>query len=162
MKIELFHASKFGNGAMIAEELRRIAETSGHQMNVHHIDDARPKEMPAADMYIFGSPTRFGGPIGGMRRFIKKVVLPPGTKYAIFATHADQIPDKKTGTIPSEEELGRLRKTIPDLDEILKAKQLVKVAEQVFQVSPDTMRGPLKEGWRDKAKELATAVLRTS
>lgn len=74
MKIELFHASKFGNGAMIAEELRRIAETSGHQMNVHHIDDARPKEMPAADMYIFGSPTRFGGPIGGMRRFIKKVV----------------------------------------------------------------------------------------
>jgi hypothetical protein len=26
--------------------------------------------------YLFGSPARFGKPIGGMRRFLKKVELP--------------------------------------------------------------------------------------
>lgn len=159
IRVELFHASKFGNGAKVAEELRRIMEADGHQMIIHHIDGAKPKEMPSADLYIFGSPTRFGGPIGSMRRFIKKVALPPGTKYAIYATHADQVPDKKTGIIPTEEELNRQRKTIPDLDEILKGKGLVKVADRVFNVSVDTMKGPLKEGWQEKAREFATAIL---
>jgi len=159
IKIELYHASKFGNGAKVAEELRRVIEAKGHQMNVHHIDGAKPKEMPSAGLYIFGSPTRSGGPIGSMRRFIKKVALPPGTKYAIFATHADEVPDKKTGRMPTEEELNRRRKTIPDLDEILKGKGLVKVADKVFNVSADTMKGPLKEGWQEKAREFATAIL---
>ncbi len=75
MKIELYHASKFGNGANVAEELRRVMETKGHQMSVHHIDESKPKTLPPADLYIFGSPTRFGGPRGSMRRFVKKVSL---------------------------------------------------------------------------------------
>jgi len=157
--IELYHASKFGNGAKVAEELRRVMDARGHQMNVHHIDGAKPREMPRADLYIFGSPTRFGRPIGSMRRFIKKVSLPPGTKYAIFATHADAVPDKKTGKMPTEEELNRLRKTIPNLDEVLKGKGLVKVADEVFNVSADAMKGQLKEGWQGKAEEFATSIL---
>ena len=144
---------------MVAEELRRISEVKGHQMSVHHIDDVKPKEVPPADLYIFGSPTRFGGPIGGMRRFVKKVGLTPGTKYAIFATHADEVLDKKTGRMPTEEELSGRRRTISELDEILKAKGLVKVADKVFSVSADTMKGPLKEGWQQKASEFAAAVL---
>jgi flavodoxin len=159
MKIELFHASKFGNGAMVAEELRRVMEAKGHQLTVHHIDDSKPKEMPPADLYIFGSPTRFGGPIRGMRKFITKIVLAPGTKYAIFATHADEAPDKKTGKMPTNEELNSRRKTIPDLDEILKGKGLAKVAEIVFSVSPDTLKGPLKAGWQEKVGEFASAIL---
>jgi len=161
MKIELYHASKFGNGAMVAEELRRVMEAKGHQMSVHHIDEAKSKDMPSADMYIFGSPTRFGRPIGSMRRFLKKAHLPPGTKYAIFATHADAVPDKKTGKVPTEEELNRWRKTIPDLDEILKGKGLVKVADRVFIVSADAMKGPLKEGWQERASEFVSAILRS-
>jgi len=134
-------------------------ESKGHQMNVNHIDEARPKDLPSADLFIFGSPTRFGRPIGSMRRFIKKVTLPPGTKYAIFATHADAVPDKKTGKMPTEEELNRWRRTIPDLDEILKGKGLVKVADRVFSVSADAMKGPLKEGWQERARDFAAAIL---
>lgn len=134
-------------------------EAKGHQIIVHHIREAKPKEMPSADLYIFGSPTRFGGPIGSMRRFIKKANLPPGAKYAIFATHADEVPDKKTGRMPTEDDLNLRRKTIPDLDEILKGKGLVKVADKVFNVNVDTMKGPLKEGWQQKAMEFATAIL---
>lgn len=144
---------------MVAEELRRVMEVKGHQVNVHHIDGSKPKELPSADLYIFGSPTRFGGPIGSMRRFIKKVSLPSGTKYAIFATHADEVPNKKTGKMPTEEELSGWRNTIPNLDEILEEKGLVKIADKVFSVIPDTLKGPLKEGWQEKVGEFVAAIL---
>jgi flavodoxin len=128
MKVEILHASKFGNGAMVAQEVRRLMESKGNQANVHHIDESKPKELPIAELYIFGSPTRYGGPIGSMHRFIKRIALPPGTKYAIFATHGDAVPDKKTGRMPTADEIERSRKTIPILDEVLKGKGLVKVA----------------------------------
>lgn len=137
-------------------------ETKGHQTSVHHIDESKPKELPPADLYVFGSPTRFGGPIGSMRRFIKKALLPLGTKYAIFATHGDAVPNKKTGLMPTEEELNRERKTIPILDEILKEKGLVKVGDKIFLVSGETMKGPLKEGWQGKVEEFATTILSSS
>ncbi len=158
MKIEVFHASKFGNGAKVAEELKRILESKGNQVNVHHIDDARPKELPSADLYVFGSPTRFGHPIGSMRRFLKKVVLAPGTRYALFATHGDVLPDKKTGKLPPEEQINRMRQTIPILDEILREKGLVKIADKVFLVSGEEMKGHLLVGWEAKAQEFVDAI----
>jgi flavodoxin len=162
MKIELFHASKFGNGARVAEELKRVIETKGHQVNVHHIRDSKPKEIPPADLYIFGSPTRIGKPLGKMRRFIGKISVPSGTKYAVFATHGETMPDKKTGRMPTDEEMSRFRQTIPIMDEILKEKRLVKVADKVFFVSADTMKGHLTEGWQGKVEEFAAAILRPS
>jgi flavodoxin len=144
---------------MVAEELRRVIETKGHQVNVHHIDRSKPKELPLADLYVFGSPTRFGGPLRSMRRFIKKVSLPSGTKYAVFATHGDAVPDKKTHT-PSEEIADGGNHT--HLDEIMREKVLVKVADKIFLVSSETLKGPLKEGWKGKAEEFATAILSSS
>jgi hypothetical protein len=46
-------------------------------------------------VYVFSSPGRIGKPIGGMRRFLKKVKLPAGTRYAILTTEAAPKPDKK-------------------------------------------------------------------
>ncbi len=158
MKIDLYHASKFGNGAKVAEELRRVMEAKGHQLNVHHIKGANPKKLPSADLYIFGSPTRFGKPIGGMRRFTKKVTLPQGTKYAVFATHGEATPDKKTGKMPTHEEIKRWRRTIPIMDEVLRGKGLVKIADKKFYVVAYTLKGPLKEGWQEKVKEFAAQI----
>lgn len=158
MKIELYHASKFGNGAKVAEELRRVMVAKGHQVNVHHIDESDPRQLSPADLYVFGSPTRFGGPIGSMKRFMKKVSLPSGTKYAIFATHSEGMINKKTGQRPSEEDLNRERKTIPVLDEILKEKGLVKVADKIFPVSADKLKGPLIDGWHKKVEDFATSI----
>jgi flavodoxin len=162
MRIELYHASKFGNGAKVAEEMRRMMVAKGHQVCVHHIDESDPRQLSPADLYVFGSPTRFGGPIGSMHRFIKKVSMPPGTKYAIFATHSEGVINKKTGQKPSEEELNRERKTIPVLNEILREKGLVKVADKIFSVSADKMKGSLTEGWQDKIEEFAKAILSSS
>lgn len=158
MRVELFHASKFGNGARIAQELKRVFEAEGDQVMVHHIDDVRPKEVLPADLYIIGSPTRFGGPIGSMRKFLKKAQMPPGSKYAIFATHTDGGPNKKIGKAPTQEELDRVRRTIPELDQILRDKGAVKVADKVFDVTGDIMKGTLKEGWEGRVQEFTTAI----
>jgi flavodoxin len=156
MKIEYFHASKYGNGAMVAEEFKKQMAAKGVTVNVHHIRDARPKEMPPADLYLFSSPGRMGKPIGRIRRFLKKAKLPSGTKYAILTTEAAPQPDKKTGRMPTEEERARWQRVIPIMNEILQEKGLVKVAEGKVLVTG--LKGPLEEGWQKKVEAFASRI----
>jgi len=158
MNVELYHASKFGNGKKVAEELKTIMESKGHKVNVHHISESNPKSIPSADLYIFGSPTRIGRPIGSMRRFLKKINLPPGRRYAVFATHGEAVPNKKTGRIPTDEEMARWRRTIPEMDSILMGKNLVKVGHMMFFVSGTNLKGSLIEGWEEKVVEFASQL----
>jgi len=83
MRFEYLHASKYGNGAMVAEEFDKQLAAKGVTVNVHHIREARPDRLPTADLYLFSSPGRMGKPIGSMRRFLRKLRLPAGTRYAI-------------------------------------------------------------------------------
>jgi len=159
MKIEYYHASKFGNGAMVAEEFRRMMAESGITVNIHHIRDARPKEITPADLYIFSSPGRFGKPIGSMRRFLKKAKLPSGARYAILTTEAPPSPDKKTGKTPTEEEFAKYERVRPIMNELLQAKGMKKVAEGYVQVNPNTLKGPLIEGWQKKVEAFTDQIL---
>ena len=155
MKIEYLHASKYGNGAMVAQEFSRQMAGKGVTVHVHHIREAKPKELPSADLYLFSSPGRFGKPIGGMRRFLKKVELPAGTKYAILTTEAAAHPDK-TGHVPTEEELGRWQRVRPVMNDILQGKGLVVVAEGTVHVTE--IKGPLEEGWQHKVEALVAGI----
>jgi len=128
----------------------------GITVNVHHIRDARPKEMSPADLYLFSSPGRMGKPIGGMRRFLKKAKLPSGTKYAILTTEGAPQPDKKTGRMPTEEEQAKWQRIIPIMNEILQEKGLVKVAEGKILVTG--LKGPLEEGWQKKVEASASQI----
>ena len=156
MKIEYFHASKYGNGAMVAEEFKKQMDAKGVAVNVHHIRDARPREMPPADLYLFSSPGRMGRPIGCMRRFLKKAKLPSGTKYAILTTEGAPQPDKKAGRMPTEEEQAKWQRIIPIMNEILQEKGLVKVAEGKILVTG--LKGPLEEGWQKKVEAFASQI----
>ena len=155
MKIEYLHASKYGNGAMVAEEFSKQMAARGATVDVHHIQDAKPKELPPADLYLFSSPARFGKPIRSMRRFLKKVELPAGTKYAILTTEAAPHPDR-AGRVPSEQELARWTRVRPIMKEILQRKGLVEVAEGKVQVT--NIKGPLEEGWQDKLETFAARL----
>ncbi len=156
MRIEYFHASKYGNGVKVAEEFKDLMAARGITVNIHHIREANPKEMPPADLYLFSSPGRIGKPIGRMRRFLRKVVLPSGTMYAILTTEGAPQPDKKTGRIPTEEERAKYQRVRPIMNEILQAKGLVKVAEGKVHVT--AMRGPLEEGWHEKVRSFAAGI----
>jgi hypothetical protein len=156
MKIEYFHASKYGNGGMVAEEFKRQMAAKGVTVKVHHIREARPDRLPTADLYLFSSPGRLGKPIGGMRRFLRKVRLPAGTRYAILTTEAAPQPDRKTGRIPTEEELAKWQRVRPIMNEILQAAGLVNVAEDKVLVTG--LKGPLEEGWQRKVEAFAARI----
>jgi hypothetical protein len=145
MKIEYFHASKYGNGVAVAEEFRRLMAGKGVTVNVHHFRDVRPGAMPAADLYLFSSPGRCGKPRWGMRRFLRKVQLPAGTPYAILTTE-----------MPTPEEHAAWQRVIPVMDEILQAKGLVKAAEGTVLVVG--LKGPLEEGWQKKVEAFAARI----
>jgi menaquinone-dependent protoporphyrinogen IX oxidase len=156
MKIEYLHASKYGNGAMVAAEFNKQMAAKGVTVNVHHITAVRPKELPPADLYLFSSPGRMGKPIGGMRRFLKKVGLPAGTKYAILTTELAPKPDKKTGRMPTEEDMAKWQRVRPIMNEILQGKGLVEVAEDKVLVTG--LKGPLAEGWQQKVEAFMARI----
>jgi len=141
---------------MVAEEFERVMAGRGAAVVVHHMRQVKPKELPSADLYLFSSPGRMGKPIGGARRFLKKVALPAGTKYAILTTEAAPQPDKRTGRVPTEEEMARWQRVRPVMNEILEAKGLVKVAEGKVLVTG--MKGPLEEGWQKKVEAFAAEI----
>jgi hypothetical protein len=106
---------------MVTEEFSRQMAAQGVTVSVDHIREAKPKELPPADMYVFSSPARFGKPIGSIRRFLKKVELPAGTKYAVLTTEAAPHPDW-AGHVPSGEELAKWTRARPIMNEILQRK----------------------------------------
>ena len=156
MTIEYFHASKYGNGGKVAEEFKALMAAKGITVNVHHVRDAKPKELAPADLYVFSSPGRIGKPLGRARRFLRKIALPAGTKYALLTTEGAPRPDKKTGRMPTEEEIAKWERVRPIMNEILEAKGLVKVAEGNVLVTG--MKGPLEEGWQKKVAEFAVQI----
>jgi menaquinone-dependent protoporphyrinogen IX oxidase len=156
MKIEYLHASRYGNGAKVAEEFGEHMATKGVTVDIHHIRDVSPSKLPSADLYLFSSPGRMGRPIGSMRRFLKKVGLPSGTRYAILTTEAAPRPDKKTGQMPTEEEIGRRQHVRPIMNEILQGKGLVEVTEDKILVTG--IKGPLQEDWQQKVEAFAERI----
>jgi len=157
MNIAYYHASKFGNGAMVAEEIKKIMAARGITVSVQHIRDANPQDLPPADLYVFSSPGRMGKPKGNVRRFLRKVTLEPGTRYAILTTQGAPKPDKKTGKMPTQEELDRWERVIPIMNELLEAKGLKKVAEGAVWVTG--IKGPLEEGWQHKVAAFANQIV---
>ncbi len=156
MKIEYFHASHYGNGEKVAEEFKRIMEAKGVTVNVHHVKEVKPTNLPPADLYVFSSPGRIGKPIGEARKFLKKLSLPQGTKYALLTTEAAPQPDKKTGKMPSEEEVAKWERVRPIMNELLQEKGLTKIAEANVYVTG--LKGPLEDGWEKKVAAFAAQI----
>ena len=155
MKIEYYHASKYGNGAMVAEEFKKQMAVKGIIVNVQHVRDANPKELPPADLYIFSSPGRFGKPIGDIQNYLKKAQLTPGMKYAIIATELCPTPGK-VKRIPTEEEIGKCQRVIPIMNQILQEKGLVKVTETKIFVTG--IKGPLENGWQKVVEDFVSQI----
>jgi hypothetical protein len=153
MKIEYVHASRFGNGVTVAEEFQRQMATRGVEVDLYHVRDVKPTELPPADLYVFSSPGRMGKPIRGMRRFLKDVRLPAGTSYALLTTEMAPQPDKKTGRMPTEEEICRFQRVRPIMHELLQGKGLVAVDEDKVYVTD--IKGPLEERWRRTVEAFA-------
>jgi len=148
--IAYFHASKYGNGEKAAEEFRRLMAERGVKVEVRHIKRARPKEMPPADLYLFSSPGRMGKPKGNMRRFVKKVNLPEGTRCAILTTEGAPRPDPKTGKLPDPAEQDKWQRVTPIMRQLLEERGFQILVQGKVLVTG--MKGPLEDGWEQKVQ----------
>ena len=155
MRIEYVHASKFGNGARVAGEFKDQMAAKGVVVEVHHVKDLRARQIPSADLYVFSSPGRMGRPIGRMRRFLKRLRLPTGSRYALLTTEGAPVPDKD-GKMPSAEKMARYQRMRPIMNGILQSRGLVNVAEDRVLVTG--MRGPLEESWQKKVESFAARL----
>jgi len=154
MKIVYFHASKFGNGVMVAEEFKKQMAAKRVDVEIHHIREVRPSEVASADLYLFSSPGRFGKPIQGMCRFLQALSLPAGARYAVLTTEAAPKLNKKTGRAPTEDEVVQMGQRVrPVMNGILEGKGLVEVAEDKVHVTK--LKGPLEDGWQQKVEDFA-------
>jgi hypothetical protein len=157
MRIEYIHASKFGDGAQVAREFVMQAEARGATVHVRHVRAVDPTRMPEADLYLFSSPGRMGRPIRSIRRLLTDIELPAGTPYALLTTEIAPKPDKRTGRMPTEEEICRFQRVRPLMNEALQRKGLVKVTEDKVYVTD--LKGPLEEGWREKVARCVDAIV---
>jgi len=155
MKIEYYHASKYGNGARVADEFKKQMELKGITVNIHHVKKSKPQDIPPADLYIFSSPGRFGKPIGDMQHFLKKVKVPQGTKYALIATELCPNPEG-VKRIPTEEEIGKCQHVLPIMNQLLQEKGLVKVAETKIFVTG--LKGPLEKEWQNEVEVFSSQI----
>jgi menaquinone-dependent protoporphyrinogen IX oxidase len=156
MRIRYVHASKFGNGARVAEAFAREMAARGVAVTVDHVRDVDPKRLGEADLYVFSSPGRMGKPIRSMRKVLEAVRLPAGTRYAILTTEMAARPDKH-GRMPTEEEICRWQRVRPIMHELLDAKGLVAVGEGVVYVTD--VKGPLEDDWGEKVEAFAAGLL---
>jgi menaquinone-dependent protoporphyrinogen IX oxidase len=155
VRVQYVHASKFGNGARVAEHFARDMAARGVDVAVDHVRDVDPAQMGDANMYLFSSPGRMGKPIRSMRRFLKDLRLSAGTRSAILTTEMAPRPDKD-GRMPTEEEICRWQRVRPIMNELLRAKGLVPVAEDVVYVTD--LKRPLEDGWEEKVRAFAMRV----
>jgi hypothetical protein len=153
MKIEYLHASKYGNGAMVAEEFCKQMAARGVTVDVI-TSGRRGRRSCRRPSCTWSARPAASASLGAMRRFLKKVGLPAGTKYAILTTEAAPHPDR-TGHVPAEQEMDRWQRVRPIMNEILQRKGLVEVAEDKVQVTE--IKGPLEEGWQRKVEAFAAA-----
>ena len=91
-----------------------------------------------------------------MRRYLKRLPLPQGARYALLTTEMAPRPDKKTGRMPAEEEIARYQRVRPIMHEILSGKGLIGVAEDTVHVTG--LKGPLEEGWQDTVRSFAERI----
>lgn len=138
----------------------RLMAARGGTVTVRHIRDANPRHLPAADLYVFSSPGRMGKPKGNARRFLRRVTLEPGTRYAILTTQGAPRPDKKTGKLPTQEEQDRWERVIPITNKLLEGKGMTKVAEGAVLVTG--IKGPLEQGWQNKVTAFADQIMSTA
>lgn len=158
MRVAIYYMSKYGNGRKVVERLGEVINERGHSVDVKSVGEANPGKVSPADLYLFSSPTRIGKPPRKVRSFVKKFRPPAGIgKFALVATHSRPEPDKKTGKVPTAEELGKWQRTIPIMEEILTGKGMRKVGD--LKVYVNGIKGPLEQGYEEKIEKFADEIL---
>lgn len=143
MNINIIYESQFGNGKKVVEELAAILEEKDQDVSLFPVAEIRPDELPAADLYIFSSPTRkFMLPLT-MKRFIKRFDPPSeDIKYALMTTFMDP------RTI-----------ALKKMEALMSVKGIKKAADD-FKVKALGLKGPLEDNYGARLEKFADELIK--
>ena len=138
MKYIMVYWSRYGHGKKIVEYLAEKLKEKPADTQIFTTDEADPKSLPDADLYIFSAPTEAFNVQKNMKTFMKKLEGMEDKKYGIINTH------------------GMERNLLGKMEKLLSKKKMVKVADVDFHMEKDVKNGNgLKEGWQEKINEFA-------
>lgn len=133
MNICVVYYSRFGNNAGVAEYIGKKFREKNHTVSVNSVIDTKPDALPAAELYIFCSPTMAGNAPGKIKKFVKKAVFEnKDASYAVTATCMDE----KT-------------KTVDTLTMMLDGKGLKKASSGI-KIKAVGFKGPLEDDYKQK------------
>lgn len=138
MRYVIVYWSRYGNGKKIVENLTGKLKNKAEEVKVFKTDEADPKSMPEADLYVFSAPTEAFNIQRNMRSFMKNIQGLEEKKYGIINTHSMN------------------KNWLNKMEKLLSKKSMVKVAAVDFQVGKNAQTGNgLPEGWESKLDEFA-------
>jgi menaquinone-dependent protoporphyrinogen IX oxidase len=136
--------TSYGNTKAIAQAISETLGESGIDVDAFPVKEVKKLSAKENDFLVIGSPTRFGTMSFAMKGFLRKVKSEEwaGKPFAAFDTENPENIDKNEGSAAEKIAVNLRDKKMSQLLPVLKA------------VVHD-MKGPLKEGEVERAKEYA-------
>ncbi|UCH88457.1 MAG: flavodoxin family protein [Thermoplasmata archaeon] len=125
MKCAIIYSSRYGNGKKCVDVVNEQLKKKGHQVQVINAQEADPKKIPEADLYIFSGASEAFGIAAGIKGYLKNLPSMEGKKFALMSTH-------------------RMKKAIAlnKMDKLLTSKKkMAKVAAIDFRVEGEVEQG---------------------
>ncbi len=142
MKACIIYESKYGNGKQCVDYLAKQIHAKDHEVKTVSIRDSKPSSLPESDVYIFSSPTNFGGPPRKVKKFLKNIKLDStDVKYALMAT-----------SMPPDQP-----KTLEKMEEILQNKGFTKITDGL-NIRVKEIKGPLEDNYEKKLESFAKEI----
>ena len=134
----------YGNTKKIAETISETLKESGIEVDTFYVKDVKKLSAKDYDFLVLGSPTRFGTMSFAVKGFLGKVKSEEwmNKPFAAFDTELPQNIEKKEGSAAEK------------IAEKLKEKQMNQLLP-VLKAVVLGLKGPLKEGEIERAKEYA-------
>ncbi|MDO8124975.1 MAG: flavodoxin domain-containing protein [Candidatus Hermodarchaeota archaeon] len=142
----IVYDTKYGNTKLVAEKIMEgVSEVEGIETTISDVKDTDPKEAADYDAIVIGSPTHFGGPVRGIKKFIDKLgKLDTKAKWvALFDTYLGEDFEKSVKKMEK-----RINEKVPKL----------KLITSGLSIRVDGMKGPVTDGELPKSKDFGKKI----
>jgi flavodoxin len=146
-RVIVVYESKYGNTKIVAEKISEALNAGkGIKVDLRSLKEVDVKKIPEYDVILVGSPTHFGGPTRGIKKFIDKLgkLDLKDKQAATFDTYIKK--DFEMGVKKMEKSL---TEKVPGLT----------IVSPGLSIKVQGMKGPIVEEELPKCKEFARKIL---
>ncbi|UCE96157.1 MAG: FprA family A-type flavoprotein [Candidatus Bathyarchaeota archaeon] len=146
MKVFIVYDTKYGNTKLVAEKIiEGMKEAEGIETEIGDVEETNPEQIIGFDAILIGSPNHFGGPVGGIKRFIDKLgELDLVAKWVtVFDTYEGEDFEKAVKKMEK-----RISEKVPEL----------KLITPSLSIKVDGTKGPITDGELPKCKEFGKKI----